>query len=220
MTRVSEVKSLSEMMRMMLLSRSAFVPALLERVGKLAFTFESFLEAVKDKYVELAQEGREQRPCVLKGNIVLRPTSVAELNRNHDNERPAVADAVMYLPCVSNFPLLDALFFLNTSPRRTMVGLQFTTAAAHDTTESKLKDFNDDMAKCFNNWDTVSRDLSWEIIYVQHVDSTPMRRWQKCTGIERLTSENDQRTAKLWTDAHQYQLTLLYEDVPNFRLLQ
>ncbi|RNE95617.1 retrotransposon hot spot (RHS) protein, partial [Trypanosoma conorhini] len=53
MTRVSEVKSLSEMMRMMLLSRSAFVPALLERVGKLAFTFESFLEAVKDKYVEL-----------------------------------------------------------------------------------------------------------------------------------------------------------------------
>ncbi|RNF07835.1 retrotransposon hot spot (RHS) protein [Trypanosoma conorhini] len=126
----------------------------------------------------------------------------------------------MYLPVEPNFPLLDALFFLNTSPRRTMVGLQFTTAAAHDTTDSKLKDFDDDMTKCFNNWGNISRDLSLEIIYVQHAGSAPMRRWQKCAGIERLTSEKDERIAKLWTDAHQYRLTLLYEDVPNFRLIQ
>ncbi|RNE95588.1 putative retrotransposon hot spot (RHS) protein, partial [Trypanosoma conorhini] len=74
----------------------------------------------------------------------------------------------------------------------------------------------------FIGWGNFAEDLSLEIIYVQHVDSTPMRKWQNCKDINDLEKgrQSDKTIAKLWRNAHQYQLTLFYEDVPSIPLNQ
>ncbi|ESS62125.1 retrotransposon hot spot (RHS) protein [Trypanosoma cruzi Dm28c] len=76
---------------------------------------------------------------------------------------------VMYKPAYPTFPLVDAFFFME-SPRETLVGLRMITADVHHTITSTVRQFIERMAEYFNDWEELSRDMSWEITYVQHVD--------------------------------------------------
>ncbi|RNC43666.1 retrotransposon hot spot (RHS) protein [Trypanosoma cruzi] len=96
---------------------------------------------------------------------------------------------VLYLLAAENFPLADGFFFVDL-PRNTLVGLQMTTASAHHTTTSTVRLFKNNMAAYFKGWEELSRDMSWEMIYVQHADSTPMKKWQR-RGVVNSDSVSD-----------------------------
>ncbi|PWV08063.1 putative retrotransposon hot spot protein (RHS) [Trypanosoma cruzi] len=82
-----------------------------------------------------------------------------------------------------NFPLVDGFFFVDSNPK-TLVGLRMTTAGEHHTTTSTVRQFTECLAAYFNGWKKLSRDMSWDIINVQHADSTPMNDWQRCDVVD------------------------------------
>ncbi|RNC38814.1 retrotransposon hot spot (RHS) protein [Trypanosoma cruzi] len=116
---------------------------------------------------------------------------------------------VLYIPKVENFPLVDGFFFVD-SPRRTLVGLRMTTASEHHTTTSTVRQFNERLAAYFNDWEELSRDMSWEMIYVQHADSTPMKKWQGCDVVNpNNETDAEKKIVAFWDGkVHQYQFVL------------
>ncbi|RNE98430.1 retrotransposon hot spot (RHS) protein [Trypanosoma cruzi] len=120
---------------------------------------------------------------------------------------------LLYLPAVENFPLVDGFFFID-SPRRTLVGLQMTTASAHHTTTSTVRQFTECLAAYFNGWEELSRAMFWEIICVQHADSTPMNYWRRCDVVNTDNlSEDEKEIAAFWEEEmHQYQVSISSEE--------
>ncbi|RNC57288.1 retrotransposon hot spot (RHS) protein [Trypanosoma cruzi] len=84
---------------------------------------------------------------------------------------------LLCIPAVGAFLLLDAFFFAKL-PRKTLVGLRMTTTGGHHTTASTVRQFTECLAAYFDVWGELSRELLWEIIYVQHKDSAPLNDWQ------------------------------------------
>ncbi|PWU83522.1 putative retrotransposon hot spot protein (RHS) [Trypanosoma cruzi] len=84
----------------------------------------------------------------------------------------------------------------------TLVGLRMSTAGGHHTTASTVRHFTECLAAYFNGWEELSRDMSWDIIYVQHADSTPMNDWQRCDVVNTdvVSEEEDQRIAAFWKE--------------------
>ncbi|PWU86183.1 putative retrotransposon hot spot (RHS) protein [Trypanosoma cruzi] len=76
-----------------------------------------------------------------------------------------------------------------------------TTASAHHTTTSTVRQFTECLAAYFNGWDELSRDMSWEIICVQHEDNKPMNGWRRCDVVntENL-SEDEKEIAAFWEE--------------------
>ncbi|RNC36027.1 retrotransposon hot spot (RHS) protein [Trypanosoma cruzi] len=98
------------------------------------------------------------------------------------------------------------------SPRKALVGLRMTTAGEHHTRASTARQFTECLAAYFDGWDELSRDMSWEIIYVQHADSTPMNDWQRCDDSANLTEAENREIAAFWEQkVHQYQVTVTAE---------
>ncbi|RNC49519.1 putative retrotransposon hot spot (RHS) protein [Trypanosoma cruzi] len=98
---------------------------------------------------------------------------------------------------------------------RTLVGLRMTTAGVHHTTASTVGQFTEHLAEYFNGWEELSRDMSWEMIYVQHADSTPMNDWQGCDVVNTnsVSEEEDQQIAAFWYEkVRQYQVSISSED--------
>ncbi|RNE96588.1 retrotransposon hot spot (RHS) protein [Trypanosoma cruzi] len=58
------------------------------------------------------------------------------------------------------------------------------TVGGHHTVTSTVRQFTECLAAYFNGWEELSRDLSWEMIYVQHAASTPMNDWQGCDVVD------------------------------------
>ncbi|RNC59752.1 retrotransposon hot spot (RHS) protein [Trypanosoma cruzi] len=87
----------------------------------------------------------------------------------HIDKKTCINHRVLHIPEVEKFPLLDAFFFMELNPR-TLVGLRMTTAGGHHTTASTVRQFAECLAAYFNGWGELSRDMSWDIIYVQHAD--------------------------------------------------
>ncbi|EKG08236.1 retrotransposon hot spot (RHS) protein, putative, partial [Trypanosoma cruzi] len=71
------------------------------------------------------------------------------------------------------------------------------------------------MAKYFYGWEKFSRQLSWEIIYIQHADSTPMNGWQRCGPLETNTlSPAEKRIAAFWEgNVRQYQVSVSSREI-------
>ncbi|RNC54162.1 retrotransposon hot spot (RHS) protein [Trypanosoma cruzi] len=93
----------------------------------------------------------------------------------------------------------------------TLVGLRMATAGAHHTTTSTVRQFTECLAAYFEGWEEFSQELSWEIIYVQHADSTPMSGWQRCDVVNTdvVSEEEDQRIATFWKGkVRQYQASI------------
>ncbi|PWV01237.1 putative retrotransposon hot spot (RHS) protein [Trypanosoma cruzi] len=134
----------------------------------------------------------------------------------HFSERIDVECGVLYVTEVENFPLLDAFFFVKSKPM-TLVGLRMSAASAHHATTSTVRQFTECLAAYFNAWEELSRQLSWEIIYVQHADSTPMNDWQRCDVVnsDDVSTKENQKIAAFWNEkVRQYQVSISSEDAP------
>ncbi|RNE95118.1 retrotransposon hot spot (RHS) protein [Trypanosoma rangeli] len=128
---------------------------------------------------ELPPPGRRRRQrCVLQSNPEKHPSRlVALITLGHTPPRLDVQYKVLYVPESRHFPFVDGFFFVG-APRRTMVAVQVTTGAEHDTKSSTVRQFNDLPRSYFNDWETFAEGLSWGMIYVQHEDSTAINAWQ------------------------------------------
>ncbi|ESS63015.1 retrotransposon hot spot protein (RHS) [Trypanosoma cruzi Dm28c] len=134
----------------------------------------------------------------------------------HFSERIDVECGVLYVTEVENFPLVDGFFFVKTKPM-TLVGLRMTTTGEHHTTTSTVRQFAECLAAYFNGWEELFRELSWEMIYVQHADSTPMRDWQRCDVVnsDDVSTKEKQKIAAFWNEkVRQYQVSISSRDSP------
>ncbi|PWU94534.1 putative retrotransposon hot spot (RHS) protein [Trypanosoma cruzi] len=186
----------------------------LEMSGTVTFMCRGAVNIIIGKLKELnPPEGRALQQAALQRNPAGHPTEFVGLptKQGLPLKEKLARYGVMYKPAVGNFPLVDAFFFME-SPRRTLVGLQMTTANARHIQTSTVRLFKERMADYFNGWEELSRDLSWEIIYVQHADSTPISDWQKCNDSANLTEAENREIAAFWEEkVHQYQVSITAE---------
>ncbi|RNC53350.1 putative retrotransposon hot spot (RHS) protein [Trypanosoma cruzi] len=93
----------------------------------------------------------------------------------------------------------------------TLVGLRMATASEHHTTASTVRQFTECLAAYFNCWEELSRDMSWEMICVQHADSTPMTGWQRCDVVNpnSVSDVESREIAAFWREkVRQYQVSI------------
>ncbi|EKF27596.1 retrotransposon hot spot (RHS) protein, putative, partial [Trypanosoma cruzi marinkellei] len=128
-------------------------------------------------------------------------------------EKIAVECGVLYITEVEGFPLVDAFSSWGSNPM-TPVGLRKTAAGGHHPTASTVGQFTEHVAAYFNGWEELFRDMSWEMIYVQHADSTPMAGWQGrgVVSSDNVSEEEEQRIAAFWKEkVRQYQVSISSE---------
>ncbi|EAN97802.1 putative retrotransposon hot spot protein (RHS) [Trypanosoma cruzi] len=178
-------------------------PYLIEKYAVSAFLNEDFLRAIRLKIEEMRPPGRrEPHSCAL---VKYSYKSFARKEVLPPPERlsnPVAMDHwVLYEPKVQNFPLVDGFFFVDSNPM-TLVGLRMTTAGEHHTTASTVRQFTECLAAYFNGWEGLSQDMSWEIIYVQQADSTPMNGWQRCDVVNsnNLSDDENRGIAAFWEE--------------------
>ncbi|EAN96809.1 putative retrotransposon hot spot (RHS) protein [Trypanosoma cruzi] len=194
------------------------IPQILEDEALDAFLNEDFLRAIRSKIEELKLTGRpEPHSCALKVHSNKSFTRKEVLPEN-PSKRIAIEYWVLYKPVTHNFPLVDGFFFVDSKPK-IMVGLQITTAREHHTIPSTVELFTERMAEYFNGWEELSRDMSWEIIYVQHADSTPMKKWQRCDYVNpNNETDAEEKIVAFWDGkVHQYQFVLTPDFVNKIR---
>ncbi|KAF8290838.1 putative retrotransposon hot spot (RHS) protein, partial [Trypanosoma cruzi] len=181
-----------------------------------AFLNGSFVRAIEHRLRELRPSPqRQSHRCALAVYSQERSTRHHVLPPlEHVSERIDVECGVLYVTEVENFPLVDAFFFMELNPM-TLVGLRMATAGGHHTTASTVRQFTEYLAEYFNGWDELSRKLSWEMIYVQHADSTPMNGWQRCDVVDsnNVSGADNNEIAAFWKEkVRQYQVSISSED--------
>ncbi|PWV07093.1 putative retrotransposon hot spot (RHS) protein [Trypanosoma cruzi] len=178
-------------------------PYLIEKYAVSAFLNEDFLRAIRLKIRELRPPGRrEPHSCALKEHSDKSFTRKEVLPPPERLSNPVAMDHwVLYEPKVQHFPLVDGFFFVDSNPM-TLVGLRMTTAGEHRTTSSTVRQFTECLAAYFNGWEELSRDMSWEIIYVQHADSTPMNDWRRCDVVDSdsVSRAENREIAAFWEE--------------------
>ncbi|RNC40886.1 retrotransposon hot spot (RHS) protein [Trypanosoma cruzi] len=180
----------------------------LEMLGTVTFMCRGAVNIIIIKLKELKPpEGRVFQLAALQRNPEGHPTEAVGLpTKQGDPGKNLARYRVMYKSVFPNFPLVDAFFFME-SPRKTLVGLQMNTADAHHTIPSTVNEFTERMAEYFNGWEELSRDMSWEIINVQHADSAPMSGWQRCDVVnsDNVSKKEKKGIAIFWKQkVHQY----------------
>ncbi|RNC35822.1 retrotransposon hot spot (RHS) protein, partial [Trypanosoma cruzi] len=200
--------------------RDALVSHALEKLGLRAFMYGELVIAIVEGLKELPPPSPSKpRSSVLKVNYQGYPTRAVGLKELQGGvTRIPMEYRVLYIPKVENFPLVDGFFFVD-SPRKTLVGLQMTTASAHHKITSTVNLFNERMAEYFNGWEELSRDLSWEMIYIQHALSKEISKWQRCGPVntENL-SDTEKEIVAFWDGrVHQYQFVLTPDFVSKIR---
>ncbi|PWU85491.1 putative retrotransposon hot spot (RHS) protein [Trypanosoma cruzi] len=209
--RLEKKMKAKDLLLLILGSRGALVSRALEQLGLRVFMYGELVIALVEELNELRpSERNEAQDSVLKVNHQGHPTHTVGLAELQGGvERIPMEYGVLYLPAVENFPLVDGFFFMD-SPRKTLVGLQMTTASAHHTTTSTVKQFTECLAAYFEGWEELSREMSWEMIYIKNADSTLISKWQRCDVVntENL-SEDEKEIVAFWDGkVHQYQFVL------------
>ncbi|ORC87297.1 putative retrotransposon hot spot (RHS) protein, partial [Trypanosoma theileri] len=122
---------------------------------------------------------------------------------------------MLYHPSISNFPVVDAFYFLKSARGKvTLIGIQTTTAKRHETTASKVCKFIEYLKNCFSDWTLISKKVSWEIIYLQPYDTDERRQikeWQGCTfkNSQQYTATLQNAIIKFWKEkVNQYQVNM------------
>ncbi|CCD16760.1 unnamed protein product [Trypanosoma congolense IL3000] len=142
----------------------------------------------------------------------------------------------LYSSTSVNFPVVDGFFLVDAvgegvsfpegaaAPTQTIVLIQVTRARDHHTTTSKVEAFRKRMARSFTNWTEMESRLSYEIIYVQHADSTTLTGRQRCA---RSGVANDAGNERFWSGIHQFCVKLdapiaklLFEDIYGAELIE
>ncbi|EKF29804.1 retrotransposon hot spot (RHS) protein, putative [Trypanosoma cruzi marinkellei] len=181
----------------------------------LALLNGAFTAAVRRKLKEPRPPiQRQSRRCALEVYSQERSTRHHFLPlMGYRYEKIDVECGVLCVPGIGKFFLVDALFLLESNPM-TLVGLRMNTAGGRHTTASTVKQFTELLAADFNGLDELSRDMLWEVIYLQHADNTPMNGWQRCGAVNSnsVSEEKDRELATLWKQkVHQYQVSLSSE---------
>ncbi|PWU86968.1 putative retrotransposon hot spot (RHS) protein [Trypanosoma cruzi] len=209
--RLAKKMATKDLLLLILRSRGALVSRALEKLGLRVFMRGEFFSALLKELNELrSSERHEAQYSVLKVNHQGHPTRTAGLKELQGGvTRIPMEYGVLYLPAVQNFPLVDGFFFVN-SPRRTLVGLQMTTASAHHTTTSTVWQLVEHLAKYFKGWKKLSRDMSWEIVYIKHAFRKNIKKWQRCDYVNpRNKNEDEKEIVAFWDGkVHQYQFVL------------
>ncbi|EKF26028.1 retrotransposon hot spot (RHS) protein, putative, partial [Trypanosoma cruzi marinkellei] len=124
-------------LKLLLASKDIIFPIFFECFALKSFTESAFVKAMANKLTELEPPTRRQaKPCVLKLNPELHPKVYEGLvPSEYETKIRKINYGVLYKPWVTNFPLVDAFFFMESNPM-TLVGLQMTTASQHHTTAS------------------------------------------------------------------------------------
>ncbi|EAN94606.1 putative retrotransposon hot spot (RHS) protein [Trypanosoma cruzi] len=178
-------------------------PYLIEKYAVSAFLNEEFLRAIRLKIKELRPPGRrEPHSCALKEHSDTSFTRKEVLPPPERLSNPVAMDHwVLYEPKVQHFPLVDGFFFVDSNPM-TLVGLRMTTAGEHRTTTSTVRQFTECLAAYFNGWEELSRDMSWDIINVQHADNMPMNGWRRCDVVnsDNVSRAENREIAAFWEE--------------------
>ncbi|RNC54028.1 retrotransposon hot spot (RHS) protein [Trypanosoma cruzi] len=220
LSRLAKALSPHDILFLVLGMKNVLQPAALEKYALSVFLSVEFVTSIVKDLKELPPPSpSETRSSVLTLNPHGYPTEAAAITELKFIDGPETLKyRVLYIPTFPTFPLVDGFFFVD-SPRKTLVGLQMTTASAHNTTASTVRQFKDDMATYFDGWDELSRDMSWDIIYIQHADSKPMEKWQRCDYVNsRNKTDAEKEIVAFWDGkVHQYQFVLTTELVNKIR---
>ncbi|CCD17095.1 unnamed protein product [Trypanosoma congolense IL3000] len=123
----------------------------------------------------------------------------------------------LYKPVENNFPVVDGFFLVDAvgkgvslpegaaAPTQTIVLLQVTRAGCHHTTTSEVGRFRELMAQSFTNWREMENRFSYEMIYVQHADSTSINDRQRC---DRSGMADDTVIEEFWNRISHFQVNL------------
>ncbi|PWV20821.1 putative retrotransposon hot spot protein (RHS) [Trypanosoma cruzi] len=211
LSRLARVMSPHDIFFLLLGMKNVLQSEALEKYSLSVFLIENFVTSMAEDLKELPPPSpSEPRPSVLTLNPHGYPTEATAISKLKSvGCQQELKYRVLYIPTFQTFPLVDGFFFME-SPRRTLVGLQMTTASAHHTIPSTVNQFTEHLSRFFNGWEEFAKGLSWDIIYIQHADSTPMEKWQRCGPVitENL-SDAENKIVAFWNGkVHQYQFIL------------
>ncbi|KAH9600908.1 Trypanosome RHS [Trypanosoma melophagium] len=190
-----------------------------EEYGVNAFREGNFVSALGEELKII------QPPGIIEGkrSVLQRRDSVAYASKGYlrfptgtnDEEMRRIEYNMLYHPSISNFPLVDAFYFVKSAEGRvTLIGIQTTTARDHETTVTAVSGLKEYLETCFSDWADISKEVSWEIIYMQPKvgnESKQIRRWQGCilNESEEYTIEEQKVVAAFWNEkVNQYQVNL------------
>ncbi|EKF29179.1 retrotransposon hot spot (RHS) protein, putative, partial [Trypanosoma cruzi marinkellei] len=185
----------------------------LEVHSMFAFLSGAFVNAIIPKLTEL--KIKEKTPphfCALKACPQGHPFKHCLLPCVKDlRKKINIKFRVLYKPEAKNFPLVGVFFFMESNPM-TLVGLRMTTGDEHHTITSTMRQFTECLAAYFSEWKELSQKILWDIIYKQHTDSRPIKKWQKC-DVDNIDNINDEeiKIEALWNGkVRQYQVSISY----------
>ncbi|CCD18883.1 hypothetical protein ERJ75_000530700 [Trypanosoma vivax] len=178
---------------------------LLELLAFDAFRYSDVTRAVVNKLVYLQRDGeeRKKKSALAKFNEKqLHLQSSVWLGTAENSFVKKCKYYVLYKPSVDNFPVADGFFFVEghgTSGERvamrtahscdahqpkTIVLLQATKAKYHHTKTSKLLKLKAILRREFGDWADFSKNMRWEIVYVQDPDTRLFKKRQRCERTE------------------------------------
>ncbi|CCD18405.1 retrotransposon hot spot (RHS) protein, partial [Trypanosoma vivax Y486] len=177
---------------------------LLELLAFDAFRYSDVTRAVVDKLVYLQRDGETCKKSALAkfNEKQLRLQSSECLGTAENSTVKKCEYYVLYKPSVDNFPVVDGFFFVEghgTSGERvavraahsrdahqpkTIVLLQATKARSHHTETGKLLKLKAILRRAFGDWADFSKNMRWEIVYVQHPDTRLFKKRQRCDRTE------------------------------------
>ncbi|RNC38194.1 retrotransposon hot spot (RHS) protein [Trypanosoma cruzi] len=220
LSRLTKVLSPHDIFFLVLGMKKVLEAGFLEKYSLSVFLIENFVTSIAEDLNELPPPSpSEPRPSVLTLNPHGHPTEATAISKLKSvGRQQELKYRVLYIPAVRNFPLVDGFFFME-SPRKTLFGLRMTTAGGHHTTASTVSLFNERLATYFKGWKKLSRDMSWEIIYVQHADSTPTKKWHECDVVNPNNETDAEKEIVAFWDGkvHQYQFVLTRDFVSKIR---
>ncbi|ESS61442.1 retrotransposon hot spot (RHS) protein [Trypanosoma cruzi Dm28c] len=209
-----------DLLLLILGSHGVLASKYVEQLGLRVFMYGELVIALVEELNELRPSERNgAQDSVMNLNHQGYPTRTVGLRELQGGvTRTPMEYGVLYIPKVENFPLVDGFFFME-SPRRTLVGLQMTTASAHHTKTSTVWQFYKRLAKYFKGWKKLSRDMSWEMIYIQHTFRKKIKKWQRCDYVNpRNKSDAKKEIVAFWDGrVHQYQFVLTTDFVSKIR---
>ncbi|CCD14205.1 unnamed protein product [Trypanosoma congolense IL3000] len=178
---------------------------LLEELSLDIFTLREAVDTLVKHLEHLPRGNEAKRESVLcqrgaKGRV---PTSLSEFAS--DGPKQKLVTGRIYKPLTTNFPLVDGFFVVEGVGFKTIVLVQVTKAKEHHTKKTTVNAFREYMGKVFEDWENIEKAYTWELIYVQHVDSTAIKKRQRCASSGDAANDTD---IALWDRIHQYQVTL------------
>ncbi|CCD16254.1 Variant surface glycoprotein [Trypanosoma congolense IL3000] len=178
---------------------------LLEELSLDIFTLREAVDTLVKHLEHLPRGNEAKRESVLcqRGANGRVPTALSEFAS--DSPRQKLVTGRIYKPLATNFPLVDGFFVVEGVGLKTIVLVQVTKAKEHHTKKTTVNAFREYMGKVFEDWENIEKAYTWELIYVQHVDSTAIKKRQNCSSPGDAANDTD---LALWDRIHQYQVTL------------